>query len=62
MLLTETLKTNRAVKRRRWRRRELVMTRHLEADRTTKRWWLHLEEDDLDEEGKKAAALELERR
>jgi hypothetical protein len=33
------------------------MTRHLEADRTTKRWWLHLEE-----EGKKAAALELERR
>jgi hypothetical protein len=38
------------------------MTRHLEADRTTKRWWLHLEEDDLDEEGKKAAALELERR
>jgi hypothetical protein len=38
------------------------MTRHLEADRTTKRWWLHLKEDDLDEEGMKAADLELERR
>jgi hypothetical protein len=58
--LTETPKTNPAVERR--RRRELVMTRHLEADRTTKRWWLHLKEDDLDEEGMKAADLELERR
>jgi hypothetical protein len=38
------------------------MTRHLEADRTTKRWWLHLEEDDLDEEGKQVADLKLERR
>jgi hypothetical protein len=37
-----------------------VVTRHEEADRTTKRWWLHHEEDDLDEEGLRAASLDME--
>jgi hypothetical protein len=33
--------------------------RHLEADRTTKRWWLHLEEYDLDEERISVVDLDL---